>query len=324
MWDLAAPMWILAAPLPWIVWWLRRYHPPQQQALLHPRTLLIAELSRARNIPQPWLGLAGITILILGLSGPRWFDPAQVRDINGRDIIIALDMSASMRAEDFQRDGKAVTRFEAVRAVAGDFIALRPNDRIGIIVFADDAYTLVPLTHDHALATQLLNSVEIGMAGDKTALGDALALSLARFERQPERERVVVLFTDGAATGGQTHPDSALAKAVATGVRVHAVGIGGDRQSAVSRGPVNAPEFVAIPFDEARLQTIAARTNGKYFRGDASNALVEISREIDRIEQTDEPLELPEQGNELYWLPLVFGLLFIAAQHWRDAIGTRP
>lgn len=324
MWDLNAPLWLLLFPLLWLWWWKYRSRPPRRSALLHPRTRLVAELQPKRRAPTPWLWLLGMSALILALAQPRWHDPQQVRELNGRDIVLALDMSASMRAEDFIRGNEVINRFDAVRDTAKHLMRMRPDDRIGIVVFADDAYTLVPVTFDHTLAATLLDSIEVGMAGEKTALGDALALAVNRLQLDRGRTRTIVLFSDGAATSGSVLTSDALDAAVASGSKVHSIGIGGERRSAFSQGPRSAPVLASVPLDEQLLRRIAERTGGEYFSGSDSDALRAASAAIDRIEASEGPVRLPPQADDFFWLPLLLALALIGAQSRRDALNAFP
>lgn len=323
MWKLGAPLGLIIAILPWLWWYVARNATPHR-ALLHPRVKLISTLLENRSTPKPWISLVGVTLIALAITDPRWYDPQAVREHNGRDIVLALDMSASMRAEDFLLGGKTVRRFDAVRATASTLISARAGDRVGIVVFGDDAYTLIPLTHDVELADELLQNVEIGMAGDKTALGDALALAVNLSAKSNEREHVIVLFTDGASTSGALHPDVALDMATKANVRVHTVAIGGTRRAAFSRGKTDGPQFVDVPLDVERLQRIATQSGGKYFHGEDNNALAHIGNELDKLETHSGPLVPPSRGIALFWVPLALGLGLLGIHHWRNILRVTP
>lgn len=323
MWKLGAPLGLIIAILPWL-WWYLAGRAPDHRALLHPRAILIADLLENQSTPKPWIFLVGVTLIALALTDPRWHDPQAVREHNGRDIVLALDMSASMRAEDFLLEGKIARRFDAVRATASTLISERAGDRVGIVVFGDDAYTLVPLTHDVELANELLQNIEIGMAGDKTALGDALALAVGLSSKSEKRERVIVLFTDGASTSGALHPDVALELATKANIRVHTVAIGGTRRAAFSRGKTDGPQFVDVPLDVERLQRIATQSGGKYFHGEDHETLVLIGNELDKLETHNGPLVPPSRGIALFWVPLALGLGLLGIHQWRNVLRVTP
>lgn len=324
---LAAPWWLSALLLPLLlgVYCYRQAHRQQGDsgtALIHPLANLLGELAQTTpsRLRFPWLWLSGLILLSLALSRPQWLETHGEDTRLGRDIMLALDVSGSTRAQDFIIDGNVADRLDVIKATARQLIEQRRGDRIGVVVFGDDAYTLIPLTADFVTVLKLINDLENNIAGEKTALGDAMVLASKRLKeasasQQDRRQRVLVLVTDGANTAGDTTPQNALNIAKAQGIRIHTVGVGSHRRVAFPRAVLQQPELVEMPFDEALLQRIAAETGGRYFVGGDSETLLHISQEIDQLEQTEHGIPLGAT-QELYWLPLGAGLfLLLFAAH---------
>ena len=321
MMHFAMPLGFLALLLPLLLFFVMQKKPPQRKqngaALIHPLADLLQthQASSSKKNKSVWLWLVGITLLSLTLSRPQWIDTHSEDLLHGRDIMFALDVSGSTRALDFVIDGEVVDRLEMIKKVAIDLINLRQGDRIGVIIFADDAYTLIPLTPDHQTVKTLLADLENNIAGEKTALGDAIALATQRLKENQQRQRVLVLMTDGANTSGKIHPIVALQNAKQHNIRIHTIGIGSHNRVAFPKAVKEQPVLVKMPLDEALLQHIADETKGLYYLGTNSEALEKISLNLNHIEQTgrDTPLGA---STELYWIPLFIGmLLLIIAGH---------
>ena len=234
------------------------------------------------------------------------------QDRRGIDVVIALDASGSMAAEDFQPRN----RFEVAKEMIGEFIDLRNDDRIGIVTFGQRAATRVPVTFDRRVAREVLAGVEVGENGDGTAIGTAIATAVNRLSRSPARSRVIVLLTDGVNNSGSIEPPAAAELARELGIRLYAIGVG-------SYGPVPVPirmqsritgeievvyQTIRADLDDAMLTGIAERTGGEYFRATDEQALADILRTIDRLEKSR--LAAPPEllAEELYRLPLILGL----------------
>jgi Ca-activated chloride channel family protein len=189
-----------------------------------------------------------------------------------------------MRTPDFEVGGRAVDRFSVVRAVAHDFTLKRSGDRVGLVLFGTRAFLQAPLTPDLATVAKLLDESEVGLAGEATAIGDALGLAVKHLHERPEGERVLVLLSDGESNAGVLDPKRAAELARDAGVRVYTIGVGTGQAVARRRGARAAPGA-----DEATLREIAAATGGRYFRADDTESLVGVYRDIDALE--------PTQGN---------------------------
>lgn len=278
----------------------------------------ITELGRMTARWKLWLPLvlraAVITLIIVAIARPQEGKKETEVESTGVDIILTLDTSGSMRAMDFTIDGKPVTRLDAVKDVAASFIEKRAGDRIGMVVFGNEAFTQAPLTLDHTLLVKLLNGLEIGMAGDSTAIGQALAVSVERIKDIKAKSKIIILMTDGRNNAGEIAPDKAAEIAAAFGVKVYTIGIG-------TNGP--APFVVDTPFgkrvvhervdlDEGTLKAIAAITGARYFRATDTKELVKIYGEIDKFEKTEVKVkEYMEYEERFYWFLLPAMFLFL-------------
>jgi Ca-activated chloride channel family protein len=222
--------------------------------------------------------------------------------------MLAVDLSGSMDIEDFVVDGEVSNRLEAVKRVASAFIQRRSGDRIGLILFGEQAYLQVPLTFDRKTVESLLNEAAIGLAGDKTAIGDAIGLAIKRLRDNPADQRVLILLSDGANTAGQVQPLKAAELAAREGLKIHTIGVGADEmlvRDFFGTRRVNPSEDL----DEATMTAIAETTGGRYFRARNSEELDQIYALLDRIEPASRDARYFRPRNELYPWPLGFALL---------------
>ncbi len=306
MFELAWPWLLLLLPLPWLL--------PRPRAAgagavlrmpgLRERIPLETSAERGRARPSPLFALLWL-LLCLAVARPHWLDAPMAPPHSGRDLLLALDLSGSMSEQDMTLGGRDIDRLGAAKAVLVDFLERRRGDRIGLIVFGRQAYSLVPLTQDlDTVRRQLLDS-RAGMAGRETAIGDAIALAVKRLRERPEAQRVLILLTDGVNTAGVVSPDRALTLAVEEGVRIHSIGFGGD---APRRGGLfpSAPED---EIDEALLTRLAESTGGRYFRARNTSELAGIYAEIDAIEPVERDAIPTRPRRELYPWPLGAALL---------------
>src|SRR5262249_17704196 len=212
--------------------------------------------------------------------------PPQEVAARGRDLMIALDLSGSMGTPDFEIHGQAVDRFSAVRAVAKRFALERKGDRVGLVLFGTRAFLQAPLTPDLAAVAELLDESEVGLAGEQTAIGDAIGLAVKHLRDRPAERRVLVLLSDGASNAGGLDPKKAAELARDAGVRIYASGVGsGQRPLATLLGARVVGG--SSDLDEAALREIADATGGSYFRADDSEGLTRVYREIDALEPTE-------------------------------------
>ena len=241
-----------------------------------------------------WVSVLAWILLVVAASRPERIGDELDVPVAGRNLMLAVDLSGSMDQQDFELGGRRVDRLTATKAVASDFIERREGDRIGLILFGERAYLQVPLTLDRETVNVLLLEAFIGLAGEKTAIGDAITLAVRRVHEQEEDEgdQVLVLLTDGANTAGEVDPVKAAELAQQVGLRIYTIGIGAEQLEVASliggRRRINP----SADLDEATLTQIASLTGGKYFRATDTASLQDIYKLVDELE----PVEEPESG----------------------------
>ncbi|TVQ50137.1 MAG: VWA domain-containing protein [Gammaproteobacteria bacterium] len=316
MLTLAWPACLLLLPLPWLL--RRRLRPTaggDDAALRLPRGLVLAGTASAGVRRPPRLALLLLwlawTCLLLAAARPQWLGEPGDPPASGRDILLAIDLSGSMAERDFQAADGWIDRLTATRQVAGEFIERRTGDRIGLILFASEAYLQAPLTFDRATVRRLLDEAFIGLAGRETAIGDAIGLAVRRFDaEETPGERVLVLLTDGVNNTGELQPLEAAGLAARRGVRIYTIGVGSD--GTAGRLPAGALPRRPVDLDEPGLIRIAEMTGGQYFRAADTAALADIYQVLDRLEPVVAPASGLRPRRELYPWPLAAALLLFA------------
>ena len=310
----ASPLWLLALlAVPALAWglWRRGAGPAVRYSVAGEAAgLATTGWARLRRLPDALLLLA-LALGVLGLARPQLRDATVERSTEGIDIVLALDVSTSMTAEDFTPN-----RFEAAKAVAAEFVRGRESDRIGLVVFAAQAYTQAPLTLDYPFLLTMLQEVRMGLIEDGTAIGTAIATATARLRDSEAASKVVVLLTDGQNNRGQVDPQTAAEAAAALGVKVYAIGVGGE-EPARRGGPFGSLGLAPAPeVDEAALRQVAETTGGRYFRATDAQALREIYDAIAELERTAIEETVLLDVEELYprflWPALACLLLAVA------------
>ena len=259
-----------------------------------------------------WLALA---LFVVALSQPRLTRSETKVTASGVDIVVALDMSGSMISEDFEVRGQRVNRFNMARAVLEKFIEKRPNDRIGLVVFATDPYIATPLTLDHDFLMEDLDRLEIGTIDEnRTAIGSALSTAINRLRDIKSKSKIVILMTDGKNNSGKIAPLTAAEAAQALGVKVYTIGVG-------MRGMAPMPDFFGrqrigqhmepVDIDEDTLQKIAQLTGGKYYRADNTERFQNIYSEIDKLEKTEKEIKKYAHHRELFAWAIAPGLVLV-------------
>jgi len=295
----------------WVLWSSRRKRPA---SLLFSSTSLLDGISTSLKVHFSalpfYFKLTALVLMCVALAGPRTVLEETAYTSEGIDIVLAIDASGSMAAEDFKVLGQRFNRLEVVKKVVADFIDGRQYDRIGMIAFAGLAYTVSPLTTDHSWLQSNLERVELGLMEDGTAIGSAIASSLARLKKSQAVSKVVVLLTDGMNNTGEVEPLDAARAAQAMGVKIYTIGAG-------TKGSAPFPvtdlwgrkryQKVRIDIDEQTLTKIAEQTGGRYFRATDTNSLKEIYAVIDQMEKT----EIEEIGYREY--KELFGAFLLAA-----------
>lgn len=304
-------LFLLVIPLliAWYVW----KHKEREASIRYTHAALLASQKRgirARLIHLPFvLRMMVLTILIIALARPQSSSVSRDISIEGIDIVLALDISGSMLAEDFKPN-----RLESAKETALDFIAMRPGDRIGVTVFSGQSFTLSPLTIDHTLLNELTSNVQTGMVEDGTAIGDGLATAVNRLRESQAISRVIILLTDGINNAGSIDPLTSAEIASVLGVRVYTIGVG---SSGAVPYPFQTPmgvqyQRVEIPVDEKLLEEIASMTGGRYFWAENQKNLEEIYQEIDQMERSKIDVTEYSRRHDEY-LPLVIIALFLLA-----------
>ena len=313
MLQLAWP-WVLAVvALPLVaVWLLPTASDHAEAALRVPFFLRVAAWSdEGRMHTRRWRLLAAMlawSLLVVAAARPQWVgDPVAMR-ITGRDLMLAVDLSGSMKRRDMKFGDHWVARLDVVKQVAGEFIERRDGDRIGLILFGTRAYLQAPLTFDRPTVRTLLEEAVIGLAGEQTAIGDAIGLGIKRLRDRPSDNRVLILLTDGANTAGEVHPMDAARFAAKLGLRIYTIGVGAD-VAMMRRLYGTARINPSADLDEPTLSAIARATGGRYFRARETNELVEIYRTLDQLEPVIGDEEQFRPTVELFHWPLALALL---------------
>ena len=297
--------------IPMIVWYIWR----QKKA---GASLQFSSNMGFAKIPTSWkyyfrhsvfvLILASMSFLIIALARPQSSNSWSNVTTEGIDIVIALDISSSMLAMDFQPN-----RLEAAKDVATQFISGRPNDKIGLVVFSGESFTQCPLTTDHATVINLFKNIESGMIEDGTAIGNGLATAVSRLKESTAISKVVILLTDGENNRGEIAPVTAAELAKTYGIRVYTVGVG---TIGTAPYPMQTPFGVQVrdmevKIDEVTLQKIADTTDGKYFRATNNTKLAEIYKEIDKLEKSKIDVKEYSKKEEEYLKFALMGVLLL-------------
>jgi Ca-activated chloride channel family protein len=309
MLELLWPWALAIAPLPLLYRWLRKPAAVNIRALRAP---LLANAAgeagtAASNNLRKSLLLLTLSLIWLStltaLSRPIWIGEPIALPTNGRDILLAVDISGSMEREDMRLNGNMVNRLDAVKNVVGDFVLERQGDRLGLILFGEKAYLQTPLTFDRKTMQTLLFEAQLGFAGQGTAIGDAIGLSVKRLQERPENHRVVILLTDGANNAGELDPLKAAELASRAKVKIYTIGIGAEvmETRSIFGSRITNP---SADLDEKTLSGIADATGGKFFRARNPQELTEIYQELNRLEPIEQDAETIRPIAALYHWPL--------------------
>ncbi len=318
------PLLLFALPLPLLIRWLIPAEiPVEESALKVPFLSDFSEgSSQSVSQAQQWpLLLASIAwcLLVLASARPQWLGDPIEQAVSGRDLMLAVDLSASMEEQDFFINKQAVDRLTAIKAVATDFINRRVGDRVGLVLFGTNAYLQTPLTFDRKTVQTLLNEAVIGLAGENTAIGDAIGLAVKRLKSQPADSRVLILLTDGANTAGEITPIKAAELAKDNQLKIYTIGVGADEMIVRSFFGIRKVN-PSRDLDENTLVKVAESTGGKYFRARNSDELNNIYMLLDQLEPVEKDKQYFRPHSELYpWpLSLALGLVsFICATRVR-------
>ncbi len=307
---------LLLLGIPLGYWLRRRAEPARSGALRYSAVDAVraAGLGRSRwrhRIPGLLRALA-FAALVIAMARPQTGVTTEDVRTEGIDIVLVLDISTSMLAEDLEPN-----RLGAAKTVAADFVSGRVNDRIGLVAFAGQAFTQVPLTLDYGVVTTLLGELDVGMIEDGTAVGMGLATAVKRLQASSAESKVVVLLTDGRSNRGEIGPVTAARMAQALGVRVYTIGAGSRGTARVPvDDPLRGPTYASmrVDIDEQTLQQMADLTGGRYFRATDTESLAAIWEEIDELERTEIEVRNFTQYAERFPLPLGLGLLLLVGE----------
>lgn len=297
-------LWLLLAVPMVIVWYVLRHK--KQEA-----SVRFSDLSGFAKLPKTWkaylrhllfaLKVAALAMLVVAVARPQSSSTNRKSNVEGIDIVMAMDVSGSMLARDLKPD-----RLTAAKEVAASFVEGRPGDRMGLVIFSGESFTQVPLTTDHGVLLNMLAEMKNGLIDDGTAIGDGLATSISRLKDSEAISKVIILLTDGMNNAGSVDPYTAAEMAKLFGIRVYTIGVG---SYGTAPYPVQTPfgtqmQQMKVEIDEKLLQNIANSTDGKYFRATSSQKLDEVYQEIDKLERSKiEVTEFSRLHEEFY--PLV-------------------
>lgn len=297
-------LWLLLIVPAAIVWYVLRHK--KQEA-----SVRFSDLSGFAKLPKTWkaylrhllfaLKVAALALLIVALARPQSSSTNRKSNVEGIDIVMAMDVSGSMLARDLKPD-----RLTAAKEVASEFVEGRPGDRMGLVIFSGESFTQVPLTTDHGVMLNMLAEMKNGLIDDGTAIGDGLATAISRLKDSDAISKVIILLTDGMNNSGSVDPYTAAEMAKLFGIRVYTIGVG---SYGTAPYPVQTPfgtqiQQMKVEIDEKLLQNIANSTDGKYFRATSTQKLDEVYQEIDKLERSKiEVTEFSRLHEEFY--PLV-------------------
>lgn len=308
-------LWLLVVPgmmvLHYIYLELAQRHPHLRVSTAVPWLVRNTSLaSSVRHIPFIFRIIA-LSLIVVAIARPRSSEVIEKIDAEGIDIVLAMDVSTSMLARDFTPD-----RISASKDIAIEFIAQRPTDRMGIVVFAGESYTQCPLTTDRSALINMMKEVETGLIDDGTAIGNGLATSIARMKDSDAKSRVVILLTDGVNNSGEMSPQMAVEIARTYGVRVYTIGVG---REGMAPYPVMTPWGVEVrnlevEIDEDLLKEIADATGGRYFRANDNTKLAEIYDEINKMEKARTTVDSFPVYKELFGTYALLALLALLVE----------
>ncbi len=314
MFRFASPLFLLLFFVVALVWFLRL----RKKSTSH---IKVSSLKGVEPLSQsfmvmlsrfvPFLKIIALIFLILSLARPQWGDKKINVTTEGVNIILALDLSESMRALDFKKDKKIVTRLEAVKTVVREFIMKREGDRIGMVVFGSNAFTQLPLTRDYNTIAFILDHLKIGAAGPRTAIGDAIGISLMRLEDIQSKSNIIILLTDGKSNSGELSWQDATKIAAQRKVKIYTIGVGTKGEAPFLVDGLFGKRYVyqKVDVDLDALKTIAKQTQADFFKAGDLKSLGQIYEMINRLEKTKVDVEKWVEYKELYPGLLMAGLI---------------
>ncbi|UAA40105.1 VWA domain-containing protein [Paraneptunicella aestuarii] len=304
-------LWAFAAlPLPILFRLIPEKKQGQFAALKVPKLTSGIAVSTGKTGTSKWrllIATLAWIALVTAAARPQWLGEPVSIPAEGRDLMLAVDLSGSMKMEDMEVNGQQVDRLVMIKHVMKDFIQRRVGDRLGLILFADTAYLQTPLTYDRDTVEQFLNEAVIELVGEQTAIGDAIGLAVKRFQQKEDSNRVLILLTDGQNTAGNITPEQAKELAISEKITVYTIGVGADQmlmRSLFGTRRINPSQEL----DEDMLQGIAQSTGGKYFRARDTESLQEIYATLDELEPVERDTRQMRPLQALFYYPLALAL----------------
>lgn len=306
-------LWLFLIYIPIIIWYIRKHKVAEP-------SLKVSTLLPFDKIGNSWKAymrhvlficrLLAIGCLIIIICRPQTYDRWSTSETEGTDIVIALDVSTSMLARDFKPD-----RFEAAKDVASQFISGRESDNIGMVIFAGESFTLVPMTTDKTVLLNYIQDINMGMLEDGTAIGDGIATAINRIRNGKAKSKSIILLTDGSNNTGVVAPLTAAEIAKSHGIKIYTIGVGSNGEALYPVG-VNyygKMEYQKLPvvIDEGTLRSVASMTGGKYYRATSKNVLKEIFNDIDQLEKTQLDVKNYSHTEDDYMKWAVLLMLFV-------------
>lgn len=310
---------------PWVLWFLllipllifMKGRVGPDAALRYSALSLFGGLARPTRINAGSLFMAlrymALGCFIAALSRPQMVSTTYQVEDSGIDIMLAIDLSPSMEALDYIKNGQELSRVEVVQEAVRNFIQERPNDRIGMVVFAGEAFVLSPLTLDHDWLLQNVDRLKVGLAGDATAIGSALVVSANRLRTEKAKSKIIILLTDGANNSGRVTPIAAGRAAAAVGIKIYTIGAGSSHKAKFpykdNYGNIHYT-YIPVDMDEDALRTIAEIGNGKFFRAADTDSMANVYQVINKLEQSKIGSKKYDHVSE-YFFYLVYPGLFL-------------
>lgn len=314
-------LFLLILLIPYIIWYILKRKKNEA-------TLQVSDTRVYTHAPKSYkvyllhtpfvLRILSIILIIIILARPQTTNNWQNTEVEGIDIMLAIDVSTSMLAEDLKPN-----RLEAAKDVAAEFINGRPNDNIGITLFAGESFTQCPLTVDHAVLLNLFQGIKCGVLEDGTAVGMGIANAVTRLKNSKAKSKVIILLTDGTNNMGDISPLTAAEIAKSFGIRVYTIGVGTNGTAPYPYPTATGVQYINMPveIDESTLTQIAGSTNGNYFRATSNSKLKEVYHEIDKLEKTKLNVkEYSKRQEEYQWFALAAFLCILAEVLLRNSI----
>ena len=311
MFEFQWPWLLLLLPLPLLVWWLEE-RKQRQQALRAPLFLYWKmQRQQGKKVKShfPWYNFLLWLLLVIAVARPTWVGDSVALPSSGRDLMVSIDISGSMEMEDMMIDNQQINRLVAVKALMKEFIERRDGDRLGLILFGEQAYLQTPLTFDLKTVQLMLDETEIGLAGSsRTAIGDSIGLAVKRLKDRDAENRVLILLTDGQNNTGVLNPIQAAELAEHAGVTIYTIGVGAEKMVVRNSFFGNRTINPSKELEEATLKAVAEKTGGLYFRAKNTQELQQIYAKLDELEPVEDLDQSYRPSKALFFIPLLLAI----------------